>query len=371
MSAYYTQIVVRGGRPTQVLPRRWDALVFPPTEGGILVLERTSEAIDVRIIPQLADDLSRRTGRATLAIAADEGMSFWCKLYENGHARCEHNRLVGPRDWAPKPADVADVYALCSTLGMGSSGLEVHDILTNPRYERAVERHAALAGALGLPAFSPGFGYSRFVSGAATWDGPEPTRTLHPDLNIPLPEEPADLEPLARFQWRCRRAFGYLVDKFDFQELPPRDTSSFDFAYRADHLTVVIDGLSYGSKTCLYLIDREGRFLDLASLVERRDPERRDLCLFAYGQQTQIPYFAETLHRCAADLLAGDLRVAAPIQAGGDKVFGSDAGDSTLAAYGPTAEIRDAASARWSLRARKGLEKMRQDLAQRRPPVTL
>jgi hypothetical protein len=116
--------------------------------------------------------------------------------------------------------------------------------------------------------------------------------------------------------------------------------------------------LSYGFRTCLYLIDREGRFLDLASLVERRDPERRDLCSIAYGQQTQIPFFAETLHRCAADLLAGDLRVAAPIQAGEDKVFGSDAGDQTLAAFGPTGEIQEAARIRWNLRIRALVEKI-------------
>jgi hypothetical protein len=233
--------------------------------------------------------------------------------------------------------------------------LEVHDILNSPRYERAVERHAALAAALGLPAFSPGLGYSRFMAGAATWDGPKPTKTLHLNVTIPLPEEPADLEPLARFQWRCRRAFGYLVERFGFQELPPRDASSFHLAYRANHLTVVVEGLSYGSRTELYLIDPEGRFLDLGSLVERRDPERRDLCSVAYGQQTQLPFFAETLHRCAADLLAGDLSIATPIQAREDKVFGSSAGDYTLAAFGPTDEIREAAKAREEERTRAAL----------------
>lgn len=355
MNAFYTQIVARGGRPTEVLFRGWDSLVFPPTSGGILILERTSEATDVRIVNGLAKSVSQRTGRVALAIAADEGTGFWCKLYENGRALCEHNRLVGPRDLAPAPAGMAEVYALCSALGVGSSGLEVHDILNSPRYERAAERHAALAAVLGLPAFSPGLGYTRFMAGAATWAGLKPTETLHLNVTIPLPEEPAGLEPLARFQWRCRRAFGYLVDRFGFQELPPEDASSFHLAYRASHLTVVVNGLSYGSRTDLYLIDPEGRFLDLGSLVERRDPERRDLCSIAYGQQTQLPFFAETLHRCAADLLTGDLSIATPILAGKDKVFGPQASDHTLAAFGPTDEIREAAKVRVEEKTRAAL----------------
>jgi hypothetical protein len=102
----------------------------------------------------------------------------------------------------------------------------------------------------------------------------------------------------------------------------------------------VIEGLSYGGRTRLCLIDRNSRHLDLTGLVERRNPELLDLCRLADGQSEQIPMFAEALRECGSDVLTGDLSAISPIR-GFEPGFSFSAfysqadGDYILALYGP------------------------------------
>ena len=93
----------------------------------------------------------------------------------------------------------------------------------------------------------------------------------------------------------------------------PGYENAYRVCYRSQHLIVVVEGLSFGFRTRLCLIEPEGRYLDLTELVGRRDPELLDWCHLANRQREQIPLFAEALRKCAPDVLSGDLSAISPL----------------------------------------------------------
>jgi hypothetical protein len=370
----YAQILTRTYRPTQVLStlRGLDVYLFPYTPAGTLVCERTSEAIDVRIIVQVAKGISWNLGHGcpVFAIAGDEGAGFWCGLFDDGVLRFEHNRLTGPRDFAENSATPAEVDVLCGYFGPDVNREVVCEILRQPM--RAIDRHASLAQSLGFPTWSAGVGYSQIVEGRVPLEAGTPKRPPRSLRELrPLGESPEEAEaadPLAWFHRVCGRAFRFLEEDFGFRKEPSRYSAGHDpkifgntmvigpgylrpgyrnafmLCYSSPHLTVVIEGFEYGTMTRLCLFDRSGFYLHLTELVERRDPELLDLCRLASGQSEQVPIFAETLRNCASDVLAGDLSAISrcdQLQPFPFRTFSSQAdGDYILSLYGPRGRPR-------------------------------
>jgi hypothetical protein len=316
MQPCYTQIFARTQRPTQALGalKDLDAYMFPHTSAGTLICERTSEAIDVRILVQVSSGISRNVGRrpAVLAIAGDNSAGFWCGLFDGGDVPCfEHNRLTGPRDFTRSPADPGQVVKLCDIFDVDDRVDEVYSALTGPGYDTAVERHAALALALGLPHWSPGIGYSRIMEGDLPAEAGMPAKPPRSLKDLRSAAEWLDTieasDSKEWFQEVCQRAFGFLMEELGFRRQLPEPPEPYRVFYRSQNLIVVVEGLSYGARTRLCLIDSKWRLLDFTGLVERRDPKLLDLCRLASGQREQIPIFAEALQTCAADVLAGNL----------------------------------------------------------------
>jgi hypothetical protein len=311
MQPYYTQVFARTRRPTQVFGalRDLDAYLFPPTPAGTVACERTSEAIDVRIVVQVAETISWRLGRglAVLAIAGDNGTGFWCGHFDGGEPRFEHNRLTGPRDFTKSHADPSQLERLCDSFDADAE--EVYSALVGLAHESAVERHAALALALGLPLWSPGIGYSRILEGDVPPEAGMPRKAPHSLKDLrPLPEWLGEIDASdskGRFQQICRRAFGFLVEELGFRE--PESPDPYMALFHGPQLTVAVEGLSWGARTRLCLVDQRRRLLDFTKLLKRRDPEMLDLCQLASDQREQIPIFAEALRKNAADVLAGNL----------------------------------------------------------------
>ena len=183
------------------------------------------------------------------------------------------------------------------------------------------------------------------------------------------PEEIKASDSLAWFHDICGRSFSFLEEDFGFRKehsrhlvdhfpqvvggkmiigpgnLRPGYKNAYMLCYRSLHLIVVIEGLSFGARTRLCLIDRNSRHLDLTRLVERRDPELLDLCRLAVGQREQIPIFAEALRKCGSDALTGDLSALSPIRESEPgfsfSAFSSQAdGDYILALYGPRGGLK-------------------------------
>ena len=326
MRSHYTQVFACTDRPTQILGvSSENTYAFPHTSAGTLICERSSEDFGVRNIVQAAYDISWLLGhgRAVLAIAGEEeGPGFWCMLLDGTRSRFEHNRLVGPRSFEQKPASLGDAQVLSSYFP-DSSVEDVYDALTSPRYQSALERHAALARSLRLPDWSVGIGYSRIVDGSVPPEAGTPTRPPESLKDLrPVPEWVFDVDRKATDpEWYyliCERAFGFLEEEYEFQiDTPQRSKQLWNphlVFYRNDHLTIFVEGTSAGHGTRLCLIDREGYLLDLAGLVEHRDPELLDLCKLARGQREQIPIFAEALRKCADDVLAGDLKAVSRVE---------------------------------------------------------
>jgi hypothetical protein len=122
-----------------------------------------------------------------------------------------------------------------------------------------------------------------------------------------------------RFQQVCRRFFSFLEEQCGFQRDPPRlhepgFQNPYMVIYRSRSLTIVIEGLSHGARTRMCLIDRGGQLLDIAGLVKHRNPKLLNLCSLAYGQDEQIPFYAEALWSCAADVFEGDLNAVSRIE---------------------------------------------------------
>lgn len=322
MRSHYTQFLLRTDRPTQAYGAvdGLDIYLFPHTAAGTLACERTSEALDVRIVNQVASGISWQLGRGwpVLAIAGGgKDQEFWCGLFDGGGGvpLFEHNRLIGPTNFEWNPASPSEVEILCSSFRTDTKVETVYDALTRPGYESALERHGALARVLGLPQWSVGMGYSRIVGGALPPEAGTPRRPPRLREQWPIPEwitniKSSDLKDW--FQQICQKAFKFLEDDFGFHRDPPRLSepgyqNPYMVFYRRTDLIVVIEAISHVSRIRLCLIDREGRLLDLTSLVKHRDPRLLDLCSMA-GTRDQILIFAEALWNCAVDVLDGDLR---------------------------------------------------------------
>lgn len=374
----YTQIVARSERPTQVLAglRHLDAYLLS-IPGGHLVCERTSETIDVRISHQVAREISRSLGPglAVLAIAADEGHGFWCALYDGGVPCCEHNRLTGAQAFGAKPAERAEVERLSQ--GFGRAVVEeVEAILNGAGFESARDRHAALAQALALPSWTPGVGYARIASGElppAAGEAKRPPRSVG-ELRQAGAEtgdtRPSD--PLERFRERGLQAFAFLESELGMRReehrfLRPGDPKQFLLSFRGRGATIVVEGLSYGARTRLSVIDSRGRLLSLTAWARRHHPDLLDLCRLADGQGEQLPLYADVLHRAAAAILAGELEA---VSSGtSDPGFSLEAVDSpasvdeVVARCGPRGQPRTVwARIRWALHRRRMAAKLRRTL---------
>jgi hypothetical protein len=383
MMPHYSQFFARTERPTQVLAalQGMDVYLFPHSPAGVVICEKSSEALDVRISIQVGKSISGRLGEgiAVLAIAGNDGTGFWFGLFEGGKARFQHNRLAGPSDFVAKPARPVDIDALCASFGANTSREEIYQLLTGPHSMRPVDLHAGLAHSLGLPSWSPGVGYSRIAAGTVPPEAgtperpPRSLRELRPAAVFS--NDSGGSDSLACFKQACQAAFGFLEQQYGFQaelgqlslgqyhypqvirnkwiigsgNLRPGHKNPYVVRYRSRHLTVVIEGLSFGARTRLCLIDRHGCQLDLTRLVERRDPVLLDLCRLAAVQSEQIPIFAEALRKCAADVLVGESGSISP--EADHKVgftfsaFLSQAdGDYVLARFGPRFKPRTIAA---------------------------
>ena len=255
-------------------------LVFPYCPIGTVFRERTSEAIDVRIIVQVCREVSWRldAGVAVLGIATDENGRFWAGLFDGGGPPLfEHNRLTGPSSFAARPARSADIDRLCSYFGGAMRRKAVVAALSVPRLFRSANRPHSLAEALGLPDWLPGVGYSRIVAETVPPEAGTPRRPPRFVRELRFVEDPfrglEELSYQALFQRACRHAFAFLTEKFGFEDLgqllevpreePPPNVyrigdytapNPFVVCYRNRHMIVLIDYVFKEAMTRLFLI---------------------------------------------------------------------------------------------------------------------
>ena len=147
------------------------AYVSRVNNGCVVVLDEASETQDQRVIVALARELSEKLSCAVLAVLNHDDDILWYALAENGKLVDSYDSSPGYFDPDAEPSSPAggDAKKLCSAFG-SSSDDNVERILRKSSYDDdgyvfAVERHAELTKALGIPDLAAGAGFHYVVGG--------------------------------------------------------------------------------------------------------------------------------------------------------------------------------------------------------------
>ncbi len=172
MGNFYTNITLRShqARIIELLEREErTAYVTPTVSGCTVVCDHESDEQDTDVLQELAALLSRELSCVAFAVLNhdDDVLLYW--LYENGHLTDQYDST--PNYFSENENEDAlpsggDAYRLCHAFGVMQNVAEVEDVLRTPSFSEdehylfAIERHADLVEALGVPLFSVGLGYT-------------------------------------------------------------------------------------------------------------------------------------------------------------------------------------------------------------------
>jgi uncharacterized protein (DUF433 family) len=174
MGNFYTNFTLRGPIQQAVAAALGgrSAIVTPVQDGCVVVFDEQSDEQDSAVITELASRLSRELRCPVLAVLNHDDDILWYHLYMSGELADEYDSSPGYFDSSAEPSGPAggDAQKLCTAFG-SSAVAEVQRILRDEGgYTFAVERHADLARALGIPSFGVGAGYG-YVSGGELPEG--------------------------------------------------------------------------------------------------------------------------------------------------------------------------------------------------------
>jgi len=176
MGNFYTNYTLRGPSQRAVaaaLAGR-SAIVTPEQDSCVVVFDEEADEQNQEIIVELASRLSGQFSCPLLTVLNHDDDVLWCQLYLSGELVDEYNSAPGYFDAKDEDAAMAgpeggDAQKLCAAFEANTI-TEVEEILRKPSadedgYVFAIERHADLAGALGIPAFGVGASFSSFSNG--------------------------------------------------------------------------------------------------------------------------------------------------------------------------------------------------------------
>jgi hypothetical protein len=183
MGNFYVNFSVKRDDPRRVagaLARaKCKACITPPSNGYVVVVEEQADTQDNKAIERIGALLSREADAPVLAVLNhdDDILCYW--LFEDGRLSDSYNSCpdyFGEPDLADSDAG-GDAQRLCEALSVPSAAAAVDGILRGDDYVFAMERHAALAEALGLPGHSVGLGY-RYVEDGQSPEGLDPVQLI-------------------------------------------------------------------------------------------------------------------------------------------------------------------------------------------------
>ena len=172
MGNFYTNYTLRG--PSQqsvanVLAGR-SAIVTPAQDGCVVVFDEESDEQNSEVIAELAAKLSGNLNCPLLAVLNHDDDIFWYQFYLNGELLDEYNsspNYFGESEEGPETSAPAggDAKKLCSAFEAKSVAKVEHILRDKDGYTFAVERHADLVDALGIPSFGVGACFENFSGG--------------------------------------------------------------------------------------------------------------------------------------------------------------------------------------------------------------
>jgi hypothetical protein len=186
MGSFYTNIMLKGPGQQGVVEyfneagRR--AYVSPTVNGLTVVYDEECDEQDVRLLAALASDLSAHFGCPALAALNHDDDALWYQLYDDGECQDEYHCFPDYLDpTAGGEPTGGDAGLLCAAFGVEGAAAQVEGVLREPLYEGrytfAMDRHADLAEALGIPGSFVTTGYA-YVEQGEVPDGVDPAKIV-------------------------------------------------------------------------------------------------------------------------------------------------------------------------------------------------
>ncbi len=173
MGNFYTNYTLRGPSQQAVIAALAgrSAFVTPAQDGCVVVFDEESDEQNTDAITGLASGLSRELSCAVLAVLNHDDDILWYQLFQNGELADEYDSSPDYFEPSAEPSAPlgGDAQKLCSAFG-ASAVAEVESILHKSSYDAggytfAVDRHADLVLALGIPSFGVGSGFTYISAG--------------------------------------------------------------------------------------------------------------------------------------------------------------------------------------------------------------
>lgn len=170
MGNTYTNYTLHGPSQQEVVKALAgrSAIVTPAAQGCVVVFDEQSDELLQAAVPAFALQWSEAFACPVLGVMNYDDDVFWYRLYIRGQKVDEYASWIGIAGH-PRVPRGGDAGKLCRAFG-SSNVSEVESVLRKPSegkdsYAFAVDRHADLARALGIPAFGVGAGYSYIADG--------------------------------------------------------------------------------------------------------------------------------------------------------------------------------------------------------------
>lgn len=170
MGNFYTNFALRGVTQQTVVDALAgrSAIVTAPTNGIVVVFDEQSDSQDTDIISALGAELSKTCGCPVLATMNHDDDILWYELFAGGQRIDEYNSNPGYFDDSAESDGPTggDAVKLAAAFGSASPAAVENALRSSDdNFTFAIERHAALAEALGLPPFVVGGGFTYLNEG--------------------------------------------------------------------------------------------------------------------------------------------------------------------------------------------------------------
>ena len=167
MGSFYVNYTVRSSDQAAVVKslKGRSAYVTPVKDGVLVVTDEAAESQDVDAVRAVGELLSTSMKTQVLAVLNHDDDMLWYGLFDKGRLTDEYNSAPDYFEGGTSPPSGGDARKLCAAFGRAGAEKQVESVLKKRDYAVAMERHAELFAALGLPAFAVGCGYTYLEEG--------------------------------------------------------------------------------------------------------------------------------------------------------------------------------------------------------------
>ena len=172
MGSFYVNYTVRSADQAAVVQslKERSAYVTPVKDGALVVTDEEAETQEIDAVREVGELLSTSLQTQVLAVLNHDDDMLWYGLFDKGRLTDEYNSWPDYFEGGTSPPKGGDARKLCAAFGRGGKEKEVEAVLREASrdddgYVFAMERHADLVEALGLPDFAVGCGFKYVEEG--------------------------------------------------------------------------------------------------------------------------------------------------------------------------------------------------------------